>query len=90
MGMEARGIVAVALQRSDHAVGAAAVPGDFLEKLFDCGIEALAQEAEELAIVLEAEPEHFGDRHDVLTDGEIAQDILVDMLGKQQGALLMA
>jgi hypothetical protein len=59
MIMEAGGIVAIGLQGSDHAGESLAVPGDFLEKLLDCGIEALAQEAEELAIVLEAEPEHF-------------------------------
>jgi hypothetical protein len=33
---------------------------------------------------------HFGDGHDALADGAIAQDFLVDVFGKQQGALLMA
>jgi len=39
-----------------------------------------------LAVVLEAEAQHFGNGDDVLADGEIAEDLLVDVLGKEQGA----
>jgi serine/threonine protein kinase len=42
------------------------------------------------AAVLEAEPEHLGDGHDLLAHREIAHDLLIDVRGKQQGALLMA
>jgi len=61
-----------------------------LKKFIDRGVETLAQQAEQLAVVLEAEAEHLGDGHDVLADGEVAQNLFVDMLGKEQGALLMA
>jgi hypothetical protein len=54
-----RRIVTMALQGCDHAGQGPALLGGFLEKLLDRGIEALAQEAEQLAVVLEAEPEHF-------------------------------
>ena len=78
-----------ALQGGDHAGEGAAIRGGILEELLDGGVEALAQQAEELAIVLEAEPQHFGNGDDVLADGEVAQDLLVDVLGEEQGALLM-
>ena len=48
------------------------------------------QPAEELAIVLETEAEHLGDGHDILTNGQIAQNVSIGVFGKQQGALLMA
>jgi hypothetical protein len=61
-----------------------------LEELLDGGVEALAQEAEQLAVVLEAEAEHLGDGNDVLADGKVAQNLFVDALCKEQGALLVA
>jgi hypothetical protein len=55
------------------------------------GIEKTpAQLAQELAIVLETEAQHLRDRDDVLADGDLAQNLLVDVLGKEQGAFLMA
>ena len=90
MGMKPGGFVSIGLQGGDHAGQGVALVGGLLEELLDRAIEALAQQAEQLAVVLEAEPEHFGDGHNVLADGEIAQDLLVDMLRKEQGALLMA
>jgi len=39
---------------------------------------------------LETEAEHLGDGDDILADGNWAQDPLLDVLGKQQGALLVA
>jgi hypothetical protein len=90
MGMKAGGIVTVALQRGDHAWEGAAVPGGILEELLDGGVEALAQQAEQLAVVLETQPQHFGDGYDVLADREVSQNLFVDVLGKEQGSLLMA
>ena len=90
MRMKPAGIIAIALQGGDHAGQCAAIPGGMLEELLDGGVEALAQEAEQLAVVLEAEAEHFGDGDDVLADGEVAEDLLVDVLRKQQGPLLVA
>jgi hypothetical protein len=52
--------------------------------------KALAQDAAELAVVLETEAEHLGDGHDILTNGQIAQNVPIDVFGKQQGALLVA
>jgi hypothetical protein len=37
----------------------------------------------------ETEAEHLRDGDDVLPDGNIAQDLLLDVLGKEQGALLV-
>jgi len=88
--MKPRWVVTIGLQGSGHAGEGAAIAGGILEELLDGGIEALAQEAEELAVVLEAEAQHFGNRDNVLADGEIAEDLLVDVLGKEQGALLVA
>jgi len=62
----------VALQRGDHAGDGAAITGGILEEFLDGGVEALAQKAEQLAAVLEAQPQHLGDGSDVLADGEIA------------------
>ena len=90
MRMKARGIVTVALQGGDHAGEGAAVGGGLLEEFLDRGIKAPAQQAEEPAVVLEAEAQHFGDGHDVLADREVSQNLLVDALGKEQGAFLMA
>ena len=90
MGMKPGGIVTVALQRGDHAGDGAAIAGGILEEFLDRGVEALAQQAEQLAVVLEAQPQHFGDGDDVLADREVAQNLFVDVLGKEQGALLMA
>jgi hypothetical protein len=50
-------------------------------------IKALAQDAEKPAVVLETEAEHHGDGHDILTNGQIAQNVSIDVFGKQQGAL---
>jgi hypothetical protein len=90
MRMKPAGIIAIALQGGDHAGDGAAVTGGILEEFLDGGVEALAQEAEQLAVVLEAKAEHFGDGHDVLAHGEAAQNLFVNVLGKEQGALLMA
>ena len=90
MRMKPGGIITVALQGGDHAGEGAAIPGGILEEILDGGVEALAQQAEEPAVVLEAQAQHLGNGDDILADGEIAQDLLVDMLGKEQGALLMA
>jgi len=90
MGMKPGGIVTIALQRGDHAGDGAAIAGGILEELLDRSVEALAQQAEQLAVLLEAQAQHFGDGDDVLADGEVAQDLFVDVLGKEEGALLMA
>ena len=74
----------------DHAGDGAAIAGGILEEFPDRGVEALARQAEELAVVLEAEAEHLGDGHDVLAHGEVAKDLRVDALGKEQGPLLVA
>jgi len=60
------------------------------EELLDGVIKTSAQLAQMLAIVLETEAQHLRDRDDVLADGDLAQDLLVDVLGEEQGALLMA
>ena len=88
--MKPRWVVTIGLQGSGHAGEGAAIAGGILEELLDGGIEALAQEAEELAVVLEAEAQHFGDGHDLLADREVSQNLFVDALGKEQGAFLMA
>ena len=90
MRMKAGGIISVVMQAGNHAGQGAAIGGGMLEEFFDGGIEALAQQAEEFAIVLETEAQHFGNGHDILADGEIGEDFLVDVLGEQQGALLAA
>jgi hypothetical protein len=53
-------------------------------------VEALAQAAEELTVVLEIDPEHLGDRDDVLAVGYTGEDLLDDVLGKGDDALLVA
>ncbi len=53
------------------------------------GQKAPAQEAEELAVVLEEDPEHLGDRDDVLADGDSFEDFLLDALGKENDSLLV-
>ena len=78
------------MQGGDHAGDGAAIADGVLEEILDGGVEALAQQAEELAIILEREAEHLRDGHDVLADGEVAQHLFVDVLGKEQGAFLMA
>jgi hypothetical protein len=90
MGMEPGGVVTIGLQRSDHAGESPAVRGGFLEKLLDGCKKALAQDADEIAIVLEAEAQHLRDGHDILTNRQIAQNVSIDVFGKQQGALMMA
>jgi hypothetical protein len=62
MRMKAGGIISVGLQGGDHAGDRAAIAGGILEQLLDGGVEALAQEAEELAVLLEAVAQHFGNR----------------------------
>jgi hypothetical protein len=59
------------------------------EKLLDGLVIRPAQLPQELAIVLETEAQHLGNGDDMLTDGDFAQNLLLDVLGKQQGALLM-
>ena len=49
-----------------------------------------AQDAEDLAVVFETEAEHLRDGHDILTNRQIAQNVSIDVFGKQQGALPMA
>jgi hypothetical protein len=45
--------------------------------------KAPAQEAEELAVVLEENAEHFGDGDDVLVDRDFLEHFLLDPLGKE-------
>src|SRR3990172_11541099 len=49
MGMKPGGIVTIALQRGDHAGDGAAIAGGMLEEFLDRDVEALAQQAEQLA-----------------------------------------
>ena len=88
--MKPGGIVTIALQRGDHAGDGAAIAGGLLEEFLDGGIKAPAQQAEEPAVVLESEAQHFGDGHDLLADREVSQNLFVDALGKEQSAFLMA
>jgi hypothetical protein len=60
----------------------AAVPG--------ATVRLVAQEAEELAVVLEEDAEHFGDGDDVLADRNFFENFLLDPLGKENDSLLMA
>jgi hypothetical protein len=90
MRMKPGGFVTVALERGNHAGERAAITGGILEELLDGGVEALAEKAEELAVVLDREAQHLGDGDDVLADREVAQELFVDVLGEEQGALLMA
>ena len=79
------------MQGSDHAgKPLAALYGGILEKFLDGRIKTLAQDAEDLAVVLETEAEHLRDGHDILTNRQIAQNVSIDMFGKQQRALLVA
>ena len=57
--MKAGGIIPVALQRGDHAGDRTAIASGILQEFLDGGVEALAQKAEQLAVVLEAQPEHL-------------------------------
>jgi len=88
--MEPRRVLAIGLQGPDHAGERAAFAGCILKELLDGGVETLAQQAEEFAVVLEAQAKHLRNRNHVLADREIAQDLLVHVLGKEQGALLVA
>jgi hypothetical protein len=63
MGMKAAGIIAIGLEGSDHAGDRATITGGILEEFLDGGVEALAQQAEQLAVLLEREAQHFGDGH---------------------------
>jgi hypothetical protein len=58
--------------------------------LLDGVVKASAQLAQELAIVLETEAQHLGDGDHILADGDPAQNLLVDVFGKEQGAFLVA
>ena len=79
------------MQGSDHAgKPLAALHGGILEKFLDGRIKTLAQDAEELAAVLETEAEHLGDGYDIPTNRQITQNVSIDMFDQQQGALLMA
>jgi hypothetical protein len=60
-----------------------------LEELFECLVKAPAQEAEELAVVLEENAQHFGDGDDVLPYRDSFEDFLLDPLGKENHPLLM-
>jgi hypothetical protein len=52
-------------------------------------VKALAEEAEELAVVLEEDAEHLGDRDDVLADGDSFEYFFLDALGKENDSLLV-
>ena len=90
MRMKPSGIITVALEQGDHAGQRAVIARGILQELLDRGVEALAQQAEKLAVILEAQAQHLRNGDDVLADREVAQDLFVDVLGKEQGALLMA
>ena len=90
MRMKPAWIVTVGLQRGDHTGDGAAIALGILEEFLDRRVETLTERPGQLAVVLEREAEHLGDGHDVLAHGEIAQDLFVDVLGKEQGALLVA
>jgi len=59
------------------------------EGLPDGVVKAPAQLTRELAIVLETEAERLGDGDDVLADGDLAQNLPVDLFGKERGAFLV-
>ena len=91
------GIIALGLNGGDHGwkhrrVGRATLGlhRGIQEDLPDGVVIAAAQLSEEPAIVLEQEVEHLGDGDDMLADGDFAQHVLIDMLGKEEGALLVA
>jgi hypothetical protein len=60
-----------------------------LEELFECLVKAPAQEAKELAVVLEENAEHLGNGDNVLADRDFFEDFLLDPLGKEKHPLLM-
>ena len=89
-------IIAEGLDRGDHGRmrlfacrGTSGLGRGGKEDLLDGLVEAPAQLAQELALVLETEAQHLGNGDDILTDGDLAQDLLY-VLGKQQGPLLVA
>jgi len=66
------------------------VGSGFAEELLQGLVEALAEEAEKLSVVLEIDPEHLGDGDDVLAVGHSSEDFLDDALGKGDDTLLVA
>ncbi len=59
MRVNPRRVVPIRLQGLDRAWHEPGIRGGILQQLLDRGIEALAQQAEQLAVVFEAEAEHL-------------------------------
>lgn len=90
MRVEMQQVITIGLNRYDHAGKGLFVRACFAEEVLDCLVKALAKEAEELAVVLEEDAEHFRDSDDVLPDRHFFQDFLLDALGEQNDPLLVA
>lgn len=61
-----------------------------MEELVDGFIEALAQVAQQAAVVFEVDPEHLRDGDDILPMGEFFQQLLLDALCEGNNPFLMA
>jgi len=83
-------IVAVGLDGGNHARKGGRCGVGFPEELLEYLVKALAQQSKELAVVLEKDAEHFGNRNDILSDRDFFEDLLLDPLGKENHSLLMA
>ena len=78
MGMKTQEFIAVGLNRYDHSGNGFSLAAGFLEELFERLVKRPAQESEELAIVLEENPEHFGDGDDLLADRDSFENLLLE------------
>jgi hypothetical protein len=90
MGVEQDRIAAIGLNGDDYAGDGIRIFGYFPEELGEGFVEALAEQTQELAVVLEIDAEHFGDGNDILAVRDLFEQLGLDAFGESDDSLLMA
>jgi hypothetical protein len=90
VGVEGDWISAIGLNGDDDTGDSILVLGCLTEEFPERFVEALAEQAEEFAVMLEINTEHFGDGDDILAVRDLFEKLGLDPFGKGDDPLLVA
>ena len=90
MGVENNRIASISLDGNDYPGHGIAILKCLLKKFLQGFVERMAEQAEELAVVLEVKAQHFRDGNDILTVRHLFEQLALNAFGESDHPVLVA